>query len=345
MATAVLIVTLLTVAASLASWLFGQWLSRRTSISGVALAVGGGGTVLLIASVALVIVTASRWWPQLIPVEDLSASLAPASTSTRSSDAWPAKAAPLPAAIAESARPEDAAAAAERLRMSARKQEMLAAAEAHLERSEYIQAIDITREYLLAVPGDNDMRSLQARSLFAAQHPGPASVIPAAVVAEWPATDCVESERANDSSRWVLDNGCGRVVAVLFASCELSETACFTNTLIPQRGWKYEATGILMTAESDKPLPLRLGADGPLVAPIFTIRDAAGMRRQIRYLACEVTAPGVLQLLHDSGAELTSQRLTAELRADACYSKVLDWSRSGHRLGASPDALLRRGIN
>jgi hypothetical protein len=33
------------------------------------------------------------------------------------------------------------------------------------------------------------------------------------------------------------------------------------------------------------------------------------------------------------------------LRADVCYSRVLDWSRSGHRLGASPDALLRRGIN
>ena len=56
MATAVLIVTLLTIAASLASWLFGQWLARRTRISGVALAVGGGGAVLLIASVALVIV-------------------------------------------------------------------------------------------------------------------------------------------------------------------------------------------------------------------------------------------------------------------------------------------------
>ena len=100
-----------------------------------------------------------------------------------------------------------------------------------------------------------------------------------------------------------------------------------------------------MTAETDKPLPLRLGDDGPLVAPIFTIRDAAGARRQIRYLACEVTAPGVLRLLRGLSDQLTSQRLTAELRADACYSQVLDWSRSGHRLGASPDALLLRRIN
>jgi hypothetical protein len=53
----------------------------------------------------------------------------------------------------------------------------------------------------------------------------------------------------------------------------------------------------------------------------------------------------VLVLLRGLSDQLTSQRLTAELRVDACYSKVLDWSRSGHRLGASPDALLRRGIN
>jgi hypothetical protein len=38
-----------------------------------------------------------------------------------------------------------------------------------------------------------------------------------------------------------------------------------------------------------------------LVAPIFTIRDAGSARRQIRYLACEVTAPGVLQALASSG--------------------------------------------
>jgi hypothetical protein len=298
MVTSALIVTLLTIVASLASWLFSQWLARPARVSGLALAVGGVGTVLLIGAVALVMVTASTSWQQLIPVVD---------------------GAPL-------------------------KQQMLASAESHLERSEYSRAIDIVREYLVEHPGDADTRSLLARALFAAQHPGSASIIPAAIVAEWPATDCVQSMRAAESAHWILDNGCGRVVAVLFASCQLSETACFTNTLVSQ-GWQYEATGILMTAETDKPLPLRLGDAGPLVAPIFTIRDAAGARRQIRYLACEVTAPGVLRLLRGLSDQLTSQRLTAELRADACYSRVLDWSRSGHRLGASPDALLRRGIN
>jgi hypothetical protein len=79
------------------------------------------------------------------------------------------------------------------------------------------------------------------------------------------------------------------------------------------------------------------------VAPIFTIRDPAHARRQIRYLACEVTAPAVLELLRTLGGD--GQRLTAELRADACYSRVLDWSRSGQRYGRSPDTLLRNGID
>jgi hypothetical protein len=92
-------------------------------------------------------------------------------------------------------------------------------------------------------------------------------------------------------------------------------------------------------------VPLRLRDHGPLVAPIFTIRDAGTARRQIRYLACEVTAPGVLQVLHESGGDLTQERLTAELRADACYAQVLSWSNTGQRLGASPDALLRNGID
>ena len=344
MVTAVVIVTLLTVVASLASWLFGQWLARRTRISGAALAVGGGGVVLLIASVAVVIVAASSWWPQLMPVRDLQPLTDPATTSARSTDAWPAKAAAQSPAAPD--RPENPAATAERLRLSARKAEILAAAENHLERSEYSQAFEVLREYMSVIGGDNDVISLQTRVMFAAQHPGSASVIPAAVVTEWPATDCVEAMRADDSSRWILDNGCGRVVAVLLASCQLSEIACFTNALVPQGGWRYEPSGILLTAANDKPVALRLGDSGPLVAPIFTIRDDASGQRRIRYLACAVTAPRVLQLLRGSGGdELTPQRLLAELRVDACYSQVLDWSRSGHRLGASPDALLRLPMN
>jgi hypothetical protein len=342
MVSSAVIITLLTIVASLASWLLSQWLARRTRLPALALAAGGVGTTLLLGAVALLMVTTSASWRQLIPIVDTSPLIAPAPASKRSPQ--PTTFAPQPAA-SPTPPPEDPAAAAERLRISVRKPELLASAESHLERNEYSRAIEIAREYLALHRSDAEMRSLLARALFAAQHPGPASIIPAAVVAEWPATECVESMRADESAHWVLDNGCGRVVAVLFASCELSETACFANALVSQGGWKYEPTGILLTAGNDKPLPLRLGDRGPRVAPIFTIRDAGGVRRQIRYLACEVTAPGVLRALREYGDQPAQQALTAELNTDACYLQVLDWTRIGHRLGASPDALLRQGVH
>jgi hypothetical protein len=337
MGTAVLTITLLTILASLASWLFGQWLARRARVSGVALAVGGVGTTLLVGAVALVMIAASTGWQRLMPIEDFSL-LAPAATSAREVET--ARVEPGPQRHAPA--PADPAVATERLRMSMRKPEMLAESERYLEASEHAAAVGLAREYLAVDPGDADMRSMLARALFAAQHPGSAAIIPAAVVAEWPATECIASTRSDESQRWILDNGCGRVVAVLFASCELSETACFTNALVSD-GWSYEPAGILMTAANDKPVPLRLGNVGPLVAPVFTIRDAAGARRQIRYLACEITAGGVLQMLSTSGTD--AERLAAELRADACYSQVLAWSRSGQRRGSSPDMLLRQGID
>jgi len=346
MAIAVLIITLLTLAASLASWLFSQWLAKRARVSTAALAVGGAGAVLLISAVAFVIVGAASGWQHWVPGQEFSSPFDSASASASgaalSSDAWPAKQQPL--AAAEPAGREDPARIAERQRMSARKAGMLASAAGHLEQSEYKQAVDLAREYLALNPHDDDMLSMLARSMFAAQHPGPAGIIPAAVVAEWPATDCVTAARSDDSARWMLDNGCGRVVAVLFASCEQSETACFTNALVSQ-GWSYEPAGILMTAANDRPVPLRLGNDGPLVAPIFTIRDAGHARRQIRYLACEITAPGVLQALHEPGGTFAQQRLALELRADGCYAQVLAWSSSGQSRGAPPDALLRDGID
>lgn len=372
MATAVLIITLLTLAASLASWLFSQWLARRTGISTAALAVGGGGAVLLVSAVAFVIVGASSGWLHLIPVQDFSALIEPAPLPERSAHAptvepqsdretappaeqyagdveipepsWvpqvepPAQLQGVPDRAAE---PEEVIA---RYRFGEPKDGMLDAAERYLKASQYASAIDVTRSYLADHPRDPEMNSLLARSLFAAEHPASASIIPAAVVAEWPATDCIASSHSDQSARWVLDNGCGRVVAVLFASCEQGATACFTNTSVSQR-WSYEPAGILMTAANDRPVPLRLGNEGPLVAPIFTIRDAGNARRQIRYLACEITAPGVLQVLHEPGGQFAQQRLTMELRTDECYAQVLAWSRSGHARGASPDSLLRDGID
>jgi hypothetical protein len=272
MVTAVVILTLLTVVASLASWLFGQWLGARTRISGAALAIGGAGVTLLVGAVAFVMIGATTGWQRFIPIHDSSPLIAPAPVAAQPAN--PVSAEPTAEKVAAQHQREQ-------------KAEMVEAAERHLRWSDYAKAVDVARQYLAEHPGDPEMSSL-------------------------------------------------------FASCQSSETACFTNAVVSQE-WSYEPAGILMTAANDKPVPLRLRKDGPLVAPIFTIRDPAGARRQIRYLACDVTAPGVLELLRTSAGD--EERLAAELRVDACYAQVLDWSRSGQRLGRSPDALLRQGID
>jgi len=339
MVTAVLIVVVLTIAASLASWLFGQWLATRNRVSGAALAIGGSGALVMIGTAAFVIIVAATSWQKLMPVMESSPLIAPA----RSSAVIERRAEPIAQAqlITQTAPPVDAI---EQQRMLARKQEMLAAAEQHLEQSHYDQAIDLAREYLAAVPTDAEMRSMLARATFAAEHPGTPSAIRGALAPEWRATECVTASRSDESSRWMLDNRCDRPIAVLFASCHPGASACVSSAQV-STGWSYEPAGVLMTGANDKPVPLRLGQRGPLVAPIFTIRDASGVRLQIRYLACYVSARSVLQALSDSSDAWAQERLTAALGDDACYSQVLDWTRTGQQLGKSPDALLRDGLD
>jgi hypothetical protein len=305
MVTAVVILILLTVVASLASWLFGQWLAARTRISGAALVIGGGGVALLVGAVAFVMIGATTWWQRFIPVFDSSPFIPPAAA---------------PASTPQAAAPAD------------RKAEMLALAELHLERSEFGEAIELARQYLDTQPLDAEMNSLRVRAMFAATHPGSAEVDPmAAAIAvntEWPATDCVVAKYSDGTARWVLDNYCAGVVAVAFQSCEFGEAGCRSGGI-----WRYEQAGILMTAANDKPVLLRVADGGPLVAPFFTIPDVAGARRQIRYGACLVTAPRVLRLLRDSGSdEMAQQRLATALREDLCYAQVLRWSSGGKQL-------------
>jgi hypothetical protein len=305
MITTIVILTLLTVVASLASWLFAQWLAARTRISGTALAIGGCGVVLLIGTVAYLAIGATTWWQRFMPVFDSSPLIPPA-------------AAPASTPQAAAAHPEG-------------KAQLRAAAELHLERSEFAAAIEIARQYLAKHPTDADMISLLTRATFAATHPGSAEGDPVVINAEWPATNCVAARYSERTARWVLDNACSGVVAVAFQSCDLGQGACRFADQSPQR-WRYEPAGILLTAANDKPVLLRVADKGPLIAPFFTIPDVAGTRRQIRYGACLVTAPRVLRLLSDSGGdELAQQRLAAALRDDLCYSQVLRWS-SGDKL-------------
>ena len=67
MLTALLILLLLVLVASLGSWLFSQWLSEQRRASALSLGLGGMGLVLLLGASAMAIVSTSASWQAWIP--------------------------------------------------------------------------------------------------------------------------------------------------------------------------------------------------------------------------------------------------------------------------------------
>ena len=67
MFTALLVLLLLVLAASLASWLFNQWLSEQRRASALTIGLGGMGLVLLLGASALTIVSTSATWRTWMP--------------------------------------------------------------------------------------------------------------------------------------------------------------------------------------------------------------------------------------------------------------------------------------
>lgn len=67
MFTALLILLLLALAASLGSWLFNQWLTEQRRASALSLGLGGMGLVLLLGASAMAIVSTSATWQAWIP--------------------------------------------------------------------------------------------------------------------------------------------------------------------------------------------------------------------------------------------------------------------------------------
>ncbi|HEY0682585.1 MAG TPA: hypothetical protein VGD45_09650 [Steroidobacter sp.] len=96
MFTALLILVLLVLAASLGSWLFNQWLSEQRRASALSLGIGGMGLVLLLGASAVAIVSTSATWQAWIPgferaLPDSSTKGAPVAVADLgTADQWPA---------------------------------------------------------------------------------------------------------------------------------------------------------------------------------------------------------------------------------------------------------------
>ncbi|MGH8189552.1 MAG: hypothetical protein ACREUC_23550, partial [Steroidobacteraceae bacterium] len=359
MLSAALILVLLAVAGSLASWLFGQWSSRGWQPT-VTLAVAGAGALLLTGTAAITIIAATSGWKPFMPIVD----------ALRRDVGGSAEQKPFPNAPTQDDEAEIAAAGGleqwlESLRHKAQRS---------FEIEEYEQAVEFADQFVKLRPYDADIRALRAHSFQAvgravdAQREmdvammlalGEGKVVPASwffagpsaapsASEDWPATDCMKPVRIAEAGRWFLDNECQGVVGVVFASCRESQATCNQDALA-SAGWMYEPAGIVMTSMTQKPVWHRLAARGPLIASTYGVEESGAMRLKIGYLACFVTAPEALGLLDAASQtesdEILQARLAGALRSDECYSKVLKWSGAGKRDGRSPDALLRTGVD
>lgn len=164
------------------------------------------------------------------------------------------------------------------------------------------------------------------------------------VADRWPATECVKSLRSDDSKRWLLDNECPGVVAIVFAWCARPGPACDPGAP-NSTAWRYEPAGILMTTLREPLSSRRLSEGGPLIAPTYALRETADLPK-IRYFACNVANADLLAQLSEPGESMSAAgdaKLDAALRADECYAWVAQLSRIGERTGKSPDVLLLSG--
>lgn len=76
MRSALLVLVLLALVASLGSWLFSQWLSEQRRASALALGLGGTGLLVLLGATAVAVVSTSANWQHWVPGFDAPASRA-----------------------------------------------------------------------------------------------------------------------------------------------------------------------------------------------------------------------------------------------------------------------------
>jgi hypothetical protein len=148
----------------------------------------------------------------------------------------------------------------------------------------------------------------------------------------WLATSCVRAVHADaaDANRWSIENECTSPIAVVFATCTESSTRCDDTQ---SSAWKYQLDGMVLPGKARS----ATAAEAP---------EQFG--RQIRYVACAVTAAIPVKLLSLEAAMRSSStgrlQLEAARNEDECLVRVQRWSDAGSRSAMSIDAFLREGL-
>jgi hypothetical protein len=149
----------------------------------------------------------------------------------------------------------------------------------------------------------------------------------------WAATKCVVPIHGDpaDLIRWKVVNDCGVPVGIVIATCSLSEGECNAQGT---KAWKYQLDGMILPAK-----PQRSVSETE-----ETVR--AG---QLHHLACAVTNPGAIKRIgkEQVGPSPSSREDFAPTRMmDDCLVRVRELSIIGQSTGLPIDVLLaERPVN
>jgi hypothetical protein len=155
----------------------------------------------------------------------------------------------------------------------------------------------------------------------------PYDFLPAPVEGAWAATACVTALHADliDPTRWAMDNGCHRPVAIVIAVCAQHESACNAAG----RPWTYREGGMILPGKIQRPVSLD---------------EQTQQGLQLRYAACYVTLRSAIGLIAADSETRSSpewaERFFEARWIDECLARVQNRSEAGRSSNLPLDVLI-----
>ncbi|WP_116808179.1 hypothetical protein [Steroidobacter cummioxidans] len=295
------VVFLLVIAASLASYLLSQWSSIRNSKISIGwVAISMGTTFLLVAAAIVVLTVGLLLKLRLSPNIEL----------------------------------------AERVRKSAQldggtAQRVLDRKEASADRGVSPGAsrsiAEGRSEHRSGIEPVSALGSAQATSAQREAKSGTASQGVGLIFTEadpWAATNCVYAFNRDpaDLTRWTIENECGAPVGVVFASCSKSPPECSANE---STSWVYQRDGMIFPGRVQRPVTYE-----------EETRYGSQIRYVACMVAAPVTIQLIGQSSESRSSSSWREQFEAARNSDECLIHVQILSETGRRLGRSIDSLL-----
>jgi hypothetical protein len=314
-----LVVLLLVLAASLASYLLSQWISPRNNSRTVGWAGISLGTLLLLAAAVIVVVSIS-WLPTIrFSGNDR---LSEHRIGTERSDGG----------IRQPEQPGS-------VREAVPAESLLGATSTGTRRTTGISGENMrensARDHdeidALTVATSSPGEEIRAQDLDSIAPVG--MRVSYTTTDPWAATRCVRAFHPDpeDLNRWSLENECGLPVGIVFAACAQSPPECDERR---STSWKYPVGGVMLPAKAQRPV---------------TAAEETQHGRQIRHIACIVTTPVAVKLIAlDSETRSSTswlEQFAAAREQDPCLARVRGLADAGRRTGLSIDALLGEALS